>query len=93
MTTAAPEAATEPTTRWITEQVAGHTRLPVSAIAPDVPLGDYGLDSLTGFAVAAAAEDHFGVAVDTTALWDHATVGELAGLLDRMLAAAEADDA
>ncbi|WP_446045737.1 acyl carrier protein [Streptomyces olivaceus] len=62
---------------WLMGRVAEHLKMPVDDIEPDVPLSDYGLDSLYALSVAAEIEDHLGFAVDPTMMWDNPTINAL----------------
>ncbi|MGP3964828.1 acyl carrier protein [Nonomuraea sp. 3N208] len=70
---------------WLTGRVALMVRKPADEIALDVPLGDYGVDSVSALSIVAEIEDHLGLTLDPTVLWDHPTLGELgAVLLERL---------
>ncbi|MCW8102734.1 acyl carrier protein [Streptomyces tauricus] len=62
---------------WLVARVAEHLRKPAADIRPDVPLSDYGLDSVYALSVAAEIEDHLGFAVDPTMMWDNPTIEAL----------------
>ncbi|MFD0140223.1 acyl carrier protein [Streptomyces sp. NPDC127159] len=62
---------------WLVARVAEHLRKPTADIQPDVPLSDYGLDSVYALSVAAEIEDHLGFAVDPTMMWDNPTIEAL----------------
>ncbi|MEV6296802.1 acyl carrier protein [Streptomyces sp. NPDC004059] len=71
----------EETTSWLIGRVAYYVRLPAEEVAVDVPLADYGLDSVYAFSLSADIEDEFGVTADPTLLWDFETVAALAEYL------------
>jgi acyl carrier protein len=73
--------ATTDLTGWITERVAAHLRVPPDSIRPDVPLAEYGLDSVYALAVCGEIEDHLGRPVDATVMWDYPTIDELSAHL------------
>ncbi|MDT0269138.1 acyl carrier protein [Streptomyces sp. DSM 44915] len=77
--TSAPESAT--LRDWLTQQVASYVRRPAAEIRGDVPLADYGLDSVSGLAVCGDIEDHLGIPVELTLLWDHPTIDALSEAL------------
>jgi acyl carrier protein len=68
---------TETMRDWLVERVAEHLRMSPDEIEPDVPLSEYGLDSLYALSVATEIEDHIGLAVDPTMMWDNPTVDAL----------------
>ncbi|MFB8139945.1 acyl carrier protein [Streptomyces parvus] len=66
---------------WLAAEIA-----PLLGIAPEevdhsAAFGEYGLDSIAGLTLAAAIEDHLGVEVDPTAVWDHPSIAELSAHL------------
>lgn len=73
--------------QWLTERLAEHLKRDAADIDPDTPLAEYGLDSLYALAVVAEIEDHLGIDVDATMLWDHPSVAALTTALADMLAA------
>ncbi|MEU5417058.1 MULTISPECIES: acyl carrier protein [Streptomyces] len=73
---------------WLVGRIAVHLRTDATEIKPDVPLSDYGLDSLYALSVAAEIEDRVGFPVDPTMLWDHPTIDALTAAIGEELAAA-----
>jgi acyl carrier protein len=71
----------EEASSWLIDRVAYYVRLQPGEIAADVPLADYGLDSVYAFSLSADIEDEFGVTADPTLLWDFETVAALAEYL------------
>ncbi|MGV9268863.1 acyl carrier protein [Kitasatospora sp. NPDC003701] len=69
------------TTSWLIERVAYYVQLPPGDVAADVPLANYGLDSVYAFSLSADIEEEFGVPADPTLLWDFETVTALAEYL------------
>jgi acyl carrier protein len=67
--------------RWLTECVAGHLRRPAAEIGTDQPLSSYGLDSVYVLSVAAELEDHLGLSLDPTVMWDNPTIDALSEVL------------
>ncbi|MCX4733347.1 acyl carrier protein [Streptomyces sp. NBC_01363] len=63
--------------QWVARHVADQARLPHEEIRPDVPLAEYGLDSLYAVALAADLEDGLGLALEPTVALEHGTIGEL----------------
>lgn len=86
------EAATSPSVAeladWLTRTVADYVSSEPSQIAPDIPLSEYGLDSVSATTVCADIEDHLGLVVEMTLIWDHPTVGELSQALAEELQSA-----
>lgn len=60
--------------KWLLDRVTDSLQIPPSDIAPDVPLVDYGLTSVTAVAFCADIEDEFGVEFDIAALWGADTI-------------------
>ncbi|MCX5047753.1 MULTISPECIES: acyl carrier protein [unclassified Streptomyces] len=79
------ETGTAPTTdeirRWLTERIAFYIDLPIERIDPDRKLTELGLDSIYVLTMCGDIEDELGVVVDAAMIWDHPTVGSLAGRL------------
>lgn len=69
--------------QWLIECIAGHLRLNAGDISTDAPLTDHGLDSLYALTVASEIEDHFGISLDPTVMWNHPTVLELAAVITK----------
>lgn len=63
---------------WLRECVAAHVRHPGAQIQDDVPLSQYGLDSVYVLGLCAEIEDHYGIEMDPALLWDHQCLGPLA---------------
>ena len=66
---------------WLTVKVAGYLHVPPDAIGIDVPLADCGIDSISGIALCADLQYEKGFAVDTTIVWDYATIDAIAAYL------------
>lgn len=62
---------------WLAARVAAYTRRPAYEIRTDVPLAEYGLDSVYALTLTGDIEDHLGLAVDPTVMWDHPTIDAL----------------
>ncbi|MFE9046537.1 acyl carrier protein [Streptomyces sp. NPDC012421] len=62
---------------WVAQHVAVQARLPRAEVLPDVPLDDYGLDSLYAVTLAADLEDRIGMPLEPTVALEHRTIGEL----------------
>ncbi|NUR27504.1 MAG: acyl carrier protein [Catenulispora sp.] len=79
------ETGTAPTAdeirRWLTERIAFYVDLPIERIDPDRKLTELGLDSIYVLTMCGDIEDRLGVVVDAALVWDHPTVGALAGRL------------
>jgi acyl carrier protein len=66
---------------WLTIKVAGYVNVPPGAIGIDTPLADCGIDSVSGLTLCADLECEKGFAVDTTIVWDYATIDAIAAYL------------
>jgi acyl carrier protein len=79
------ETGTAPTAdeirQWLTERIAFYTDLPIERIDPNRKLTELGLDSIYVLTMCGDIEDRFGIMVDAAMIWDHPTVGSLAGRL------------
>lgn len=72
---------------WLAARVATYAQRPVHEIQADVPLAEYGLDSVYALTLTGDIEDHLGLAVDPTVMWDHPTIDALTKALLQALAA------
>jgi acyl carrier protein len=66
---------------WLRERVAYFVECPVTDIATDVKLVEYGLDSLYALTLCGDIEDTFGISVSATLAWDYPTIDAIVGLL------------
>lgn len=66
---------------WLSAKVAGQLNVAPDAIDIDVPLADYGIDSAASLALCADLESEKGISVETTIVWDYATIDAIAGFL------------
>ncbi|WP_051173840.1 acyl carrier protein [Amycolatopsis orientalis] len=62
---------------WLVERVAHYAMIPAEEIEADVPLAQYGLDSVYAFALCGDIEDTLGLLVEPILLWDVDTVAAL----------------
>jgi acyl carrier protein len=63
---------------WLAARVASYVQRPVDEIQTDIPLADYGLSSVYALTLTGEIEDHLGLAIDPTVMWDHPTIDALA---------------
>ncbi|MFH8626606.1 acyl carrier protein [Streptomyces vietnamensis] len=73
---------------WLARRVAEHLRMAPADLSPDIPLSEYGLDSVYALSVAADLEDRLGITVDPTVLWDNPTLNALCAAVERSAAPA-----
>jgi acyl carrier protein len=66
---------------WLTVKVAGYLGVLPDAIRTDIPLADCGIDSISGMAMCADLNYEKGFDVETTIVWDYATIDEIAAYL------------
>ncbi|MDT5080223.1 MAG: hypothetical protein QOJ80_4860 [Mycobacterium sp.] len=66
---------------WLTVKVAGYLGLRPDAIGIDIPLADCGIDSMSGMALCADLNYEKGFDVETTIVWDYATIDGIAAYL------------
>ena len=66
---------------WLTIKVAGYLNVPPDTIDIDTPLADCGIDSVSGMALCVDLQCEKGFAVETTIVWDYATIDAIAAYL------------
>jgi acyl carrier protein len=66
---------------WLVDKVARQLGVAPDSIDLDVPLADYGLDSTASLLLCADLEREKHIAVETTVVWDYATIDAIAGHL------------
>ncbi|MER5266904.1 acyl carrier protein [Actinosynnema sp. NPDC002837] len=71
---------------WLVERLATHLKREPAEIDVDTPLADYGVDSLYALAIVADIEDHLGIPVEATMMWDHPSVAALSSALATQIA-------
>jgi acyl carrier protein len=71
---------------WLIERVATHVKREPSAIDADAPLADYGVDSLYALAIVDDIENHLGIALEATMMWDYPSVAALTSALADQIA-------
>lgn len=77
---AAPSPAAPPPAElraWLAQRVAAYVQRSAPEIAYDVPLAEYGLDSVYALTLSGDIEDHLGIALEPTLMWDHPTIDAL----------------
>ncbi|WP_050371898.1 acyl carrier protein [Streptomyces acidiscabies] len=63
---------------WLTTEIAQLLGTAPEDIDRLAAFGEYGLESISGLTLAAAIEDHLGIEVDPTVVWDHPSIDALA---------------
>ena len=66
---------------WLTIKVAGYLNVSWDTIDIDTPLADCGIDSVYAMALCADLQCEKGFDVETTIVWDYATIGAIAEYL------------
>jgi acyl carrier protein len=66
---------------WLVQRVASYARRPPETIAIDVPLADYGLDSVYALTLVGDIEDYLGLSLEPTLMWDHPDINSLSSAL------------
>jgi acyl carrier protein len=66
---------------FLVERVSCYLGLPAEQIAPDVPVADYGLDSVSALALCGDLEDALGRPVEPVLLLEAETIAALSELL------------
>ncbi|WP_030715484.1 acyl carrier protein [Streptomyces sp. NRRL F-2580] len=76
---------------WLYARLSLYLRRAPETIDPNVPLAEYGMDSVAALSLCGDLEDEFGLEVEPTLLWDHPTVTSLVGYLSTALPAGTPD--
>jgi acyl carrier protein len=66
---------------WLAGQLASYLDIQPEQLDMDLPLAEYGLDSVYALNLCGEIEDSLGVAVEPTLAWDYPTVNAMAGYL------------
>jgi acyl carrier protein len=66
---------------WLAGKVARALNVAPEAIDVDIPLADYGIDSAASLSLCADLESEKRIAVETTIVWDYATIDAIAAYL------------
>ena len=66
---------------WLTMKVAGYVHVPPDTIGIDTPLADCGIDSVLAMELCTDLQCEKGFDVETTIVWDYATIGAIAEYL------------
>ncbi|HUO38205.1 MAG TPA: acyl carrier protein [Mycobacterium sp.] len=70
---------------WLINRVADYLNTEPAAIATDVAIGDYGMDSVFALTLCSDLEYEFGIIADPTLAWDYPTIDAMAGYLTEEL--------
>ena len=62
---------------WLIDHIADYVQLTPLQIKSDVPLAEFGLDSVYALTLAGEIEDYLGIVVESTLLWDFPTIDSL----------------
>ena len=79
------EVSPESIELWLTNLVARHIERSPMEIDRDVPLSEYGLDSVYVLALCADIEDHWSVSVEPTLMWDYPTIAGFGNALSELI--------
>jgi acyl carrier protein len=79
MTAAGPEY--QELVDWLTRKVGGRVNVASEAIDIETPLADCGIDSAASLELCADLRCEKGLDVETTVIWDHPTIEDLASYL------------
>jgi len=66
---------------WLTVKVARYVNVPPDTIGIDIPLADCGIDSVSGLELCTDLQLEKGFDVETTIIWDYATIDAIAEYL------------
>jgi len=62
---------------WLRHRIAGYVGRTPEDIRTDVSLSNYGLDSVYALTLVGDIEDHLGLTLEATLMWDHSTIDAL----------------
>lgn len=79
--------------RWLVDEVARRTSIPLSQVDPTQPFSTFNLDSMEGVNLAGALEDFLGVELEPTLVWDFPTIDKLSRHLASELAGGDEEEA
>jgi acyl carrier protein len=65
--------------QWLVEKIAIRLGVPPEEVGVDTYFDDFALDSTEALVLAGELEKWLGMQLETTALWYHPTIAELAG--------------
>lgn len=72
---------------WLVQRVATYVQQSPEDIKTNVPLSEYGLDSVYALTLSGDIEDHLGLTLEPTLMWDHPTIDGLEQVLLQMAGA------
>jgi acyl carrier protein len=67
--------------QWLTSRVASYLDTEPSEVDPDLPLAEYGLDSVYALSLCGEIEDELNITAEPTLAWDYPTVSAMADYL------------
>lgn len=77
----------EEVTRWLTDKIGQRLGVPAESVETTKYFDEFGLDSTEALVLSGELEQWLGFELETTALWYHPTIGELAVyIVDRQAA-------
>jgi len=71
---------------WLMGRVVAYGKIDAGTFDSETPLAELGLDSVYALTLCGDIEDEYQLDVDPTIVWDHPTIGELAGGISERLA-------
>lgn len=86
MTYSSIDVTEEAIAGWLAEQIADYLKVPADRLQPNVPLAEYGMDSVFALALCGDIEDRFEIPVEPTLAWDYPTIEQIAVFLQREVA-------
>lgn len=72
----------------ILTRLAAQTRLPKESIDIQLPLANYGVDSIHALSLCAELEERLGIEIEPTIAWDYPTIEQMAEFLESEMASA-----
>lgn len=70
---------------WLQNKIAGINKVATSEISENIPLSDYGLDSLQAVSLTGDLGEWLKIDVDPTLIWDYPTIQSLSEFLSQEL--------
>jgi acyl carrier protein len=68
---------------WLVNKIASLTGRPTTEIDTEIPLANYGLDSVHAVGLSGDLEDWLDICVEPTIAWDYPTIKSMANYLEQ----------
>jgi acyl carrier protein len=74
--------------QWLTGKIAEYRKLDAATIESDVPLANYGLDSVIAVTLTVDVEERYDLVLEPDTFWEYSTIDLLADLIATQLSGA-----